>query len=259
MKTAILNRLNRIAEKQGIRILYACESGSRAWQFPSPDSDYDVRFIYAKPHNSYLSITEPRAQLSFPIVNDIDIYGWDIRKVLQLIRKSNTTPFEWLQSPEVYAQEDGFRDALWELCGQYFNQRSNIHHYLGIAFGALETVNDNDEITIKKLFYIIRPLLAAKWCFENNTIAPMTIEPLMTLLPESLRSQVQELIQLKSTVVEDYTFRMPDELRSYIDREIKSTLAAARFIRSRTFGAGPLDAFFQQTIRRHDYTGDKIE
>ena len=101
MQQTIINKLAAIEQEQKIKMLYACESGSRGWEFTSPDSDYDVRFIYVRPYHFYLSVQDRKYDLNFPINDDLDIYGWDIRKVLQLIKKSNTTPFEWLQSPIV--------------------------------------------------------------------------------------------------------------------------------------------------------------
>ncbi|RYE38253.1 MAG: nucleotidyltransferase domain-containing protein, partial [Sphingobacteriales bacterium] len=113
MEKIIKERLIEIATDNQLKILYSLESGSRGWQFASPDSDYDVRFIYIKPLNYYLSVANHPDQISFAITDELDIYGWDLRKVLQLIRKSNTTPFEWLQSPIIYEDVPGFRDELW--------------------------------------------------------------------------------------------------------------------------------------------------
>jgi uncharacterized protein len=163
MQKTILNKLDDIQQEHGIKLLFACESGSRGWQFPSADSDYDVRFIYIRPYRFYISVLDRKYDLRFPIDDELDMYGWDIRKVLQLIRKSNTTPFEWLQSPVVYRQSAGFKDELWSLCQHFFCRRSNIHHYLGIAKGALNDLMPGGDIKIKKLFYVLRPLLAAKW------------------------------------------------------------------------------------------------
>nr|WP_315819289.1 nucleotidyltransferase domain-containing protein [Paraflavitalea speifideiaquila] len=126
--------------------------GKQGLAIPLPDSDYDVRFIYVRPYKYYLSVLNRKYECSFPINDELDIYGWDIRKVLQLMGKSNTTPFEWLQSPMVYRQQEGFRDELWALCNQYFGRRSNIHHYLGIANGALESMRNGNEIGIKNCF-----------------------------------------------------------------------------------------------------------
>lgn len=249
MKTTILKRIENITSQHNVRILYSCESGSRGWQFPSPDSDYDVRFIYVRPYNSYLSVSEKKLHLDFPVSNELDIYGWDLRKVLQLIRKSNTTPFEWLQSSIIYTEEDGFRQALWSLCNQHFSPRGNIHHYLGIAYGALESIENTNEIAIKKLFYVLRPLLAAKWCMEKNSIAPMAIGPLMQMLPESLHLQVQELIVLKGIVNEAHRVVVSPMLRSFIDTEMSRILTATKDIPAVTFGTGLLDDFFINTIR----------
>ena len=60
--------------------MYACESGSRAWGFASPDSDYDVRFLYVHNEDWYLSfdVEKQRDVIEYPIVDEIDCGGWDI-------------------------------------------------------------------------------------------------------------------------------------------------------------------------------------
>jgi uncharacterized protein len=253
MQQLIIDKLATVEKENGIRILYACESGSRGWEFPSPDSDYDVRFIYVRPYKYYLSVMDRDYDLNFPINGDLDMYGWDLRKVLQLMRKSNTTPFEWLQSPIVYRQEPGFRDDLWTLSQSYFGQVSNIHHYLGIARGAMESIANGNEIKIKKLFYILRPLLAAKWCLEKQTIAPMTIGPLMTLLPGAIKKQVSDLIGLKATAPEGYIITISHELRSYIDQEFARISEASTHLKRDQFTADELDAFFVNSITHYDH------
>ena len=250
MKTHIINKLTDIAAEQDVRILFACESGSRGWQFPSPDSDYDVRFIYVRPMDGYLSVAGRDEQIGFPVNDELDIYGWDILKVLRLIRKSNTAPFEWLQSPVVYMQQAGFRDELWTLCGQYFDRRSNIHHYLGMARAALDTVVNNNEITIKKLFYVLRSLLAAKWCVERGCIAPMSIRPLTGLMPENLQLMTDSLIACKSEAPEGLTVAIDPELKQYIDREYEACTQASAEMPKANFDVGPLDAFFRKMIKQ---------
>lgn len=252
MKTTIINRLAEIEKANEIKILFACESGSRGWEFPSPDSDFDVRFIYVRPLNYYLSVSDKDDQLGFPINDELDIYGWDIKKVLKLIRKSNTTPFEWLQSPIIYREQPHFRDELWALCQSYFYQKTNINHYLGIAHGALETVINGDEIKIKKLFYVLRPLLSAKWCLEKNKIAPMTIGPLLPLMPAQLQALVKDLITLKSSSAEGFIIKIDTELRNYIDEEFKNCTEGAKDLPKESFDTEILDAFFRNTINRYD-------
>lgn len=253
MKTKIINKLKEIEHTNGIKILFACESGSRGWGFPSPDSDYDVRFIYIRPLSFYFSIADHDEHLSFPINDELDIYGWDIRKVLKLIRKSNTTPFEWLQSPIVYKEKNGFKDSLWWLCQAYFYRKANINHYLGIAKGALETVVNKDEIKIKKLFYILRPLLCAIWCSQRDTIAPMEMSFLMTLMPIEMQTMVKSLIVLKSTSAEGFIIKIPSELRSYIEEQFEKCSHQAKDLPKQIFEIKNLNDFFRETINSYDH------
>lgn len=249
MKTTIQQKLTEIEKTYGIKILYSCESGSRAWGFPSPDSDYDVRFIYSRPIEEYLTIQPKKDHLSFPINDELDIYGWDISKVLQLITKSNTTPFEWLQSPVIYKEVATFKGELWTLCQSYFCPRSNTHHYLGIACGAMGTIQGED-IKIKKLFYVLRPILAALWCLEKNTIAPMSIYPLMDLLTDDLRKKVLSLIELKSTVNESYLMEIDQDIKTWIDRTSDYCMEASQRMERKAFEIKEADTFFRKVIRK---------
>lgn len=248
MTNTILAKLAEIEAQYAVKILFACESGSRGWEFASPDSDYDVRFIFVQQKDFYLSIEDPKDQLSFAITDELDIYGWDIRKVLQLIRKSNTTPFEWLQSPIIYKEVPGFRENLWTLCQDYLSQRANIHHYLGIAKGAIDTLTEANEIKIKKLFYVLRPLLAAKWCLEKNSIAPTRIAPLMTLLPNDLQIEVQQLIEMKASAAEGFIIQLSDSLKSYIKEEMEKCNELSKDLPKSHFGIEALNRFFVDTI-----------
>lgn len=247
MKTIIQDKLKEIEKEKGVKILYSCESGSRAWGFPSPDSDYDVRFIYSRPIEEYLTIQPKKDHLSFPINDELDIYGWDISKVLQLIARSNTTPFEWLQSPVIYREDAMFKDELWALCQSYFCPRNNIHHYLGIAKGAMETM-EGEDIKIKKLFYVLRPMLAALWCTQKDTIAPMSIFPLMDLLTDDLRRKVLSLIELKSTANESYLIEIDKDIRAWIDRIFDYCMEASLQLGKRGFDREIADDFFRKTI-----------
>lgn len=247
MKTTIQQKLTEIEKAYGIKILYSCESGSRAWGFPSPDSDYDVRFIYTRSFEEYLTIQPKKGHLSFPINDELDIYGWDISKVLHLITRSNTTPFEWLQSPVIYKEDATFKDELWTLCQNYFCSRSNIHHYLGIARGAMETM-DGKDIKIKKLFYVLRPVLAGLWCAEKNTIAPMSIFPLMDLLTDDLRKKVLSLVELKSTANESYLIEIDQDIKTWIDETFDYCMESSLQLIKKDFDRKIADEFFRKTI-----------
>lgn len=252
MKTRILNQLQEIEKTHQLRVLYACESGSRGWQFPSPDSDFDVRFIYVRSADFYLSVAEKQDHLGFPIDDELDIYGWDLKKVLQLTGKSNTTPFEWLQSPIVYREVEGFRSDLWALSQHFFSQRINAHHYLGIGKAAMSTMANNNEISIKKLFYVLRPLLAAKWCLEKKGIAPMTIDPLLELMPQNLQDIVKDLVIFKTRAVEALAVKINEDLKNWIEMELELCSNAVKIIEKTKFDFALLDTFFLKMIKAHD-------
>jgi hypothetical protein len=136
MITRILEALRRIKEKEGVRVIYACESGSRGWGFESPDSDYDVRFIYVHPLDWYLSIDDQKEVIETPIDDKLDINGWDIRKALVLLRKSNSVILEWLASPIRYYKYEPDLALLTDLSQKSFMPRSSCQHYLGMAMGS---------------------------------------------------------------------------------------------------------------------------
>lgn len=243
----IYNELQDIENRYDIKILFSCESGSRAWGFPSPDSDYDIRFVYVHSKEYYLSVFKKADHIGLPINNELDIYGWDLSKVLQLMGKSNTTPFEWLQSPIFYKEDSLFQKELWNLCQSYFCARTNTHHYLGIARGAMESM-DGNHIKIKKLFYILRPLLSALWCVEKQTIAPMTIFPLMKLLPEDLSRKVNDLIELKSAAEEGYMIEVDASLQQWMNETYRYCTEKSGLLDKKIFDLSLADHFFRRVI-----------
>lgn len=248
MKTIILDRLRSIEQEHQIKIHFACESGSRGWQFPSPDSDYDVRFVYTRPMDNYLSVMPETEHLSFPISAELDVYGWDLKKVLRLMMKSNTTIFEWLQSSIIYRTDLLFKQELWQLCAHFFNERRNIHHYLGIARGAYESLSDTGEIGIKKLFYVLRSLLSAKWCLDKNQIAPMEIGPLAGLLPGPLQKIVNDMVAYKATAKEQELVMIDPILKAYIDNEMIRISCAEKILIEGSFDVVPLNQFLKKTL-----------
>jgi predicted nucleotidyltransferase len=211
-----------LSTREGVRILYACESGSRAWGFASPDSDYDVRFIYAQPRNRYLSIRERKDIIELPVDALLDINGWDIRKALQLFLKSNSPLYEWLQSPIVYMDPgdakpdspgpsgkphnsgtnspvDSFAADLRRLMPHYYSRRAGCHHYLSMAYNAFTNDLRADEVRLKKYFYALRPTLACGWILEKGTVPPMEFPILRTLITDSgWNDTVDDLLRRKS-------------------------------------------------------------
>ncbi|MCP9770058.1 nucleotidyltransferase domain-containing protein [Lacihabitans sp. LS3-19] len=198
MKEEILKELKRLEEQYEIKILFAVESGSRAWGFSSTDSDWDVRYIYVHKLDWYLKIDQLKDNQEEILENDIDLAGWELKKALKLFRKSNPPLLEWLRSPIVYKDEFSFFELLGEMSKEYFNSQSCMHHYLHMAEGNFKTYLQNDLVRIKKYFYVLRPILACDWIFNKNSVAPMEFQLLV-------ESEVKE-IEIK-TIIKDLLSR----------------------------------------------------
>ncbi len=199
MKKQIEIELNRIQEQHNIKILYAVESGSRAWGFASIDSDWDVRFIYIHRPEWYLSIDEKRDNMEEILPNAIDLAGWELRKTLKLFRKSNPPLFEWLRSPLIYLEQFSTIDKLRELTKDYFNPKSCVYHYLHMAEGNYRDYLQTDIVRVKKYFYVLRPILACKWIEQTNTMAPMEFHDLVEtqISDKKLRTEIKNLLTRK--------------------------------------------------------------
>jgi predicted nucleotidyltransferase len=179
MNTKIQSELQRIERDHEVRVLFAAESGSRAWGFASRDSDYDVRFIYVHERDWYLSIEERRDVIEEPINYQLDISGWDLRKALQLLRKSNPPLLEWLKSPIVYKADPGFALLFGHLAVEFASADRLFLHYLHMAQGNARGYLKGDIVRLKKYFYVLRPLLACKWIEQGRGPVPMEFQTLV--------------------------------------------------------------------------------
>ena len=151
MREKIQEQLRRIEEAENIKILLAVESGSRAWGFASPDSDYDVRFVYIRRPEDYLRLDAVRDVIELPIDDVLDINGWDLQKTLRLLHKSNPTLFEWFSSPIVY-QITEFADKFRELMMHYFSSKKTLYHYISMAEGNYREYLQGEIVRAKKYF-----------------------------------------------------------------------------------------------------------
>ena len=198
----IQRRLDVLEDEQGLRILLAVESGSRAWGFPSPDSDYDVRFLYLRERDWYLAIEARRDVIELPIEGLYDINGWDLKKALHLLIKPNPVLHEWLESPLVYRQDPLAVAKLRNLADRTRHQRPGTHHYLSLGDGQYERfIAGKDCVALKKYFYALRPALALRWLRLNpDQRPPMNVAALRAgiALPAEIESFLDELIARKA-------------------------------------------------------------
>lgn len=199
-----------IEKNYAVKVLYMCETGSRAWGFPSPDSDYDIRFIYMHEKDWYLSLNERKDTIEFMLDEELDVTGWDLRKSLGLLKKSNASLIERFQSPIEYYALPGFKTDFSSLIEEYYSPVAVFYHHHSLAKKFWEGIENKNNIKLKQYFYLIRSILSCNWLVQNKLVVPMHIEGLMELIDEDRRNDLRELIKLKSTVGEKY-FHLKDK------------------------------------------------
>ena len=205
-RAVIAEKLAEIEASEGVRVLFAVESGSRAWGFPSPDSDYDVRFVYVHHREWYLSLMPGRDVIELPIAEDLDINGWDIRKALNLMLKPNPVMLEWLSSPIRYRWDEEACAALCGLAARVAHQTACRHHYLSLGEGQWRKhVGDAEQVNYKKYFYILRPALTLRWLrLVPDHLPPMNLQALVAGLDleQDIVSLITELLERKARAKE---------------------------------------------------------
>ncbi|SMH39097.1 nucleotidyltransferase domain-containing protein [Azospirillum agricola] len=230
VRRRIAETLDRIERDHGVRILLAVESGSRAWGFPSPDSDYDVRFLYVRPLEWYLSLTRGRDVIELPIVDELDVNGWDIAKALTLLGKANPVLFEWLASPIRYRTDDGALRALQHFAGRVGHRAAATHHYRSLAEGNLRRhIDGRDRVRLKKYFYALRPACALAWLrTRSDDRVPMALDDLLAGIPmdAAVRAAIDGLLARKSILSEMGEGARIDALDAFIAAEIAGAAVA---------------------------------
>jgi predicted nucleotidyltransferase len=232
----VQRRLDLIEREEKCRILFAVESGSRAWGFPSPDSDYDVRFVYARPADWYLSVYPGRDVIETPIEDDMDVSGWDVRKALHLVLKSTAVISEWMESPIIYRREPAALKRLRTFADRMLNSRALTYHYLHLARRQVGAKLSRDRIAFKRYFYALRPVLALRFLrLQSGRRPPMHLQALIggTDLPAATITIIEQLVAAKSQTREmGFGPRIP-VLDRLIAAEIGTATEAAREAPSR--------------------------
>lgn len=220
MLALIMKKLAEIEEKENVRILFAAESGSRAWGFASPDSDYDVRFIYVRKQEDYVRVLPMRDVIEWQLDETLDINGWDIQKAMRLLLKSNPTLFEWSNSPIVYMTTPEWEN-LKVIINRYFSSKSGVYHYLHMARRNYREFLQMEQVKQKKYLYVLRPILACRWILRNQTPPPMEFESLVQAeLDPKLSPTVSGLLENKRRTSELGTVARIEPLNKYIESQL---------------------------------------
>ena len=263
VERGILDRLAAIESEEGVTIMYACEAGSRAWGFESPDSDYDVRFVYARPRDWYLSfdIERRRDVIERPIFDDIDCSGWDLRKALHLFTRTNGALLEWLNSMIRYMERGSFAASLRQLTAALFNATALCYHYSHMARRNFREHLTGSQVRLKKYLYVLRPLLAIRHIERGLGIPPVRFESLVeAVAPEAIRPGIAKLLDVKRAAPERGTGEPTPELNHFIAAELDrhrdafSGLGRPNLLESEDLGLR-LNDIFRETINEAEDSG----
>lgn len=247
----IREKLDEIENKEGVRILHAVESGSRAWGFASPDSDYDVRFVYVRTEEDYLRLDEPRDVIEWQLDEILDINGWDLKKALRQFAKSNATLFEWSGSPIVYRTTEDWK-RISEVSKQYFSEKAAVYHYYGTANSTLQGYLQGETVRYKKYFYALRPLLAAQYIEKYHMAPPVLFDDLLKMdLPPELGTAIDELLEIKKKTTEDEEKPQIPVIKAFIEAETaKQKEIADAFGDDHNKDWGDLNRIFREVISK---------
>jgi hypothetical protein len=253
VRMRIMACLLELEERYDVTVLFACESGSRGWGFASPDSDYDVRFIYVNRLSWYLKVEAGRDVIEQPISDILDVSGWDLRKALQLLRGSNPTLLEWLHSPIVYREGSPAAPWLRALAQENFSKARCYQHYLSSAKSVYREHLLGEDVSYKKYLYALRPLVAARWIREGRGMAPMPFAELVqaTIEDPALIGEINRLVQAKMGAIESATTRRWNAIHDFIERELASAEAHTFPTQDRP-DRDALDVFLRETILENE-------
>lgn len=245
MKDRILEKLKQVEKEKNVEILFAVESGSRAWGFVSPDSDYDVRFVYRKKKEEYLSLWESKDTIGFMTEDDLDGSGWDLKKATTLLAKSNASLLGWLFSPIVYIDNGGTLNAMKALASDNFIPVSAFYHYHSMNKGFYEQlIMENGEMNLKAFFYAARTSFCANWVLRFGSIPPVEFLKLYTLFDEESAELLNALIDEKGLTKESGKAKIDPRLIELIERIVIENMEGKDDVATRKINRDDFERFF---------------
>jgi len=251
MKEKIIKKIQEIESEKGIKVLLACETGSRGWGFPSPNSDYDIRLIYVHQRDWYISVSEKKDTIELMLEDgDLDITGWELRKTLRLLAKSNASLLERIHSPIVYLAEEVFVEEIKLLSQELYSPIATMHHYLSLAKKCMHDIEQEHEMKLKRFFYALRCSLACKWIMDKKSNPPLLFMKMVDELEFGLeiKNQIKELVVLKSQKNEEYLHEREDGLIQFMKGILKSAEQRFKDLKGARNKKMDLDSFLRRWV-----------
>jgi predicted nucleotidyltransferase len=255
--------LDSIAAQQRVFLPLAIESGSRAWGFASPDSDYDCRFVFVRRAIDHITPWTARDVIELPLEDELDANGWDLRKALQLLLKGNAVIVEWLRSPVIYRGQAWFRDAFLEFGRHAASREAICRHYLHLGERQRRVYfGDGSSIPQKKIFYALRPAAALRWLRMHpaEAIPPMHFPTLMEECdpPAELREEVTDLMRRKAVSRELGAAPLSPAVAGFVDSEFDLARDVFENVRIVTSDEMVLktESFYRMVVQRLERESD---
>lgn len=247
MRTKILEKIKEVEERRNVKVLLAVESGSRAWGFASPDSDFDIRFIYRHEKDWYLSPWDKDETIEFMTEDDLDGSGWDLRKTFHLLLKSNAALLSWFYSSIVYVEDKRFMELFRPIADACFSPIAVSYHYLSMSKKYLEACR-TDEVKLKSYFYCLRTTLTGKWITEKGTVPPVLFADLLVLVDAETRNKIENLIALKATKGESYLHPNDWELFRFLETTIAENEEKSKLLGSGNADKNEMEGVFREIL-----------
>ncbi|AZB20140.1 nucleotidyltransferase domain-containing protein [Chryseobacterium indologenes] len=248
MTPKILKKIKEVETSKGVEVLLAVESGSRAWGFASPDSDYDIRFIYRHEKDWYLSPWDKDETIEFMTEDDLDGSGWDLRKTFRLLLKSNAALLSWFYSPIVYMKNERFVELFKPLADACFSPIAVSYHYVSMSKKYLEGCR-NDEVKLKSYFYCLRTALTGKWIIDKGTVPPVLFSDLLVLTDDATRRKIEHLVALKATKGEAYFHANDWELFDFLEKTIQENENKSKSLRGSNADKVEMERIFREILK----------
>lgn len=200
MKEKILTLLHDLEKKHNIRILMAVSYGSRSFGYASAESDWDVRFIYVHRPEWYFSITKTEDTVKLMLDDeDIDMEGYDLKKALALLAKTNPNESDWLHANDYLIVDEDFLQTMRAFEAQCYNVHHALHHFLSISRKHNQRYLEK-EVTVKRFVYYMRGLMSCRWVEKHGSHPPVVVDELIDATitdNEMVREKAHRLLELK--------------------------------------------------------------